>query len=500
MEIKVSRKIFEKLLKYFDTQLFGDKTNETNWNYLGNTLDYLFEDYKYRNNYLDIDDYLEEKANIRFSEEMFEVAYKGLEEENRLNFIVAIYNIFYFSDTKPEVKQRLYSFFYKQKIIFNEDPVYKVPLNIKKIAEGSFANVIAIDEELVYKQLKSEYWTHKDKVSRFKYEFEIQKKLMENSIFLHVFDYNPIEYKYMMTRAECNLEEYLKKNKNIKLENKIEIIFQILEKLKFAHNKGVIHRDLHIGNILIKEDKFYIVDFGFAKHEDLVRSLRTSSSSRITHLFAAPESFASLNQVDKFSDIFSLGKIIDIVMSGDLSFHKEHELKYIVSKCCRREKEARFSNIDGIIEAIKMEMNNKDDLLLLNNIDELIKKNIVNPQIESHLSNLIKAERLTSVIFEKKWGDFEKIILKLDNELQVKIIEHFSEKGVKSTRGGVWSDYSILGKIAYKLLISNNFSSEQEIQLCNVLNVCSNRFDIQNLINKIILNNNTTLRLQYLKK
>src|ERR1043166_3848189 len=61
-----------------------------------------------------------------------------------------------------------------------------------------------------------------------------------------------------------NLREYLK-NKKIDFKNKLFRLVNIAQGLKDIHNRKLIHRDLHPGNVLNSDIRSFITDLGLSK-------------------------------------------------------------------------------------------------------------------------------------------------------------------------------------------------------------------------------------------
>ncbi len=103
-----------------------------------------------------------------------------------------------------------------------------------------------------------------------------------------------------------DLARVLDEDGRIPLERAIKIITQIAEGLAFAHDLGIVHRDIKPGNILLHfGDKVKITDFGIAR-------LQSSQGMTKTGLLIGTPSYCSPEQVkgkkiDGRSDIFSLG-------------------------------------------------------------------------------------------------------------------------------------------------------------------------------------------------
>lgn len=92
--------------------------------------------------------------------------------------------------------------------------------------------------------------------------------------------------------------------------------------LKYAHDRGVIHRDIKPGNILLsKSGDVKLVDFGIAHVEEEEESTLTHHGEPLgTPSYMAPEQFEDSRTVDKRADIYSLGVMLYEMTTGERPF------------------------------------------------------------------------------------------------------------------------------------------------------------------------------------
>ncbi len=99
----------------------------------------------------------------------------------------------------------------------------------------------------------------------------------------------------------------------------VDIAVQVADGLGFAHERGVVHRDIKPGNIMLLErGGAKIMDFGIARMRS--DDFKTSTGMVVgTPRFMSPEQITG-GSVDQRSDLFSLGAVIYEMLTGDMLF------------------------------------------------------------------------------------------------------------------------------------------------------------------------------------
>lgn len=108
-----------------------------------------------------------------------------------------------------------------------------------------------------------------------KNEYTLQKKAASVGISPRVVEYDSISKYIVMEKMDCHLVEILSKN-NARLSRTYQ--YQILDIFEKLDEVKVFHGDSNILNYMIKNDKVYIIDFGFSKEitDKLVKKLGTN--------------------------------------------------------------------------------------------------------------------------------------------------------------------------------------------------------------------------------
>ena len=128
---------------------------------------------------------------------------------------------------------------------------------------------------------------------------------------------------YVMPYVEGEtLRDKLSREKQLGVEETIEIAKAVASALGFAHRKGVVHRDIKPENILLQDGVALVADFGIAL------AVNTAGGDRLTETgfslgtpaYMSPEQVAGERNIDGRSDVYALGCVTYEMLAGDPPF------------------------------------------------------------------------------------------------------------------------------------------------------------------------------------
>lgn len=195
-----------------------------------------------------------------------------------------------------------------------------------RLGQGGMGAVYRVKDDVGDFAAKVIYLDDETGVSldRFRREFKLLSQL-KHPTFPRSFDYQEqpgLAYCIMEFVGGSTLRKYVRPEGQV-WSSVYPFIRQLLEGLDFAHEKGIVHRDLKPENIMIEGSQVKILDFGLARHSDITAVTKTGQAFGTPQYIAPEQIHASGTEVDRRTDLYSVGVILYELLAGKPPFFSE---------------------------------------------------------------------------------------------------------------------------------------------------------------------------------
>ena len=119
-----------------------------------------------------------------------------------------------------------------------------------------------------------------------------------------------------------DLKQLIDKAGPLPIDKVLELGSEIAAALAFAHERGIVHRDVKPQNVLLSEGRAKVTDFGIARSLDVEHGVTQTGTVLGTSNYIAPEQ-ASGQPVDDRSDVYSFGVVLFELLTGSVPFEGE---------------------------------------------------------------------------------------------------------------------------------------------------------------------------------
>jgi hypothetical protein len=205
---------------------------------------------------------------------------------------------------------------------------YKI---VRHLARGGMAEVyvahdLLLDRPVALKVLFPEFSANHSFVERFRREARAAANLNHPNI-VSVYDWGEEGRTYFIVMEYIEgstIRELILKHRRLSPKQAAAVGAEIASALAFAHNNGVIHRDVKPGNVIISDaGHVKVMDFGIARAGDPQDSLTQTGAVMGTATYFSPEQ-AQGKPLDGRSDLYSLGVVLYEVVAGVPPFTGEN--------------------------------------------------------------------------------------------------------------------------------------------------------------------------------
>ena len=207
---------------------------------------------------------------------------------------------------------------------------YKI---IQALGEGGVGMVYKgvdtmLDREVAIKVLRPELASQTSVVERFRSEAVTLAKLSHPNIatLYSLFRQGDDLFMVLEFIKGQTLDQILYQRGRIPTDEAIPIFCQSLEGINYAHERGIVHRDIKPGNMMLNEKGILkVLDFGIA------RLLGTNRMTRVGNVigtleYMSPEQVKGLD-TDARSDVYGLGIMLYEILTGRLPFESENDFE-----------------------------------------------------------------------------------------------------------------------------------------------------------------------------
>lgn len=355
------------------------------------------------------------------------------------------------------------------------------------LGDGGFATVYKQKSTgLVIKKLKEDFLTNKGIRSRFKREYLITKSLSDIPGIIEVYDFNESDYTYTMKLAEQTFEKYML-NAEFNDATKTTCIRMILQIMKEVHGRDIIHRDLSPNNIFIMNGQIIIADFGLGKDLNMFTSHQTLHTNAVgQYSYCAPEQFMLLKDGDKRSDVYSLGRIINFIMTLDPN-NAHHHFRSVAEKATNSDAAYRYSDAGQLSTYFEKSVayNTSEENKKI--VEEKIKMEILDDDVEAFLYE-IPASKICTYVMQRKKGFLGTVFkfMNVDDNHEQHIIQSIDKEYRNCCK--TYESNDPFAEFAYGILMGKYSYVTNDIA-ANMLRYVAkevNRYTAQHLVEKVL--------------
>ncbi len=238
---------------------------------------------------------------------------------------------------------------------------------VRKLGTGGMSVVylcedMKLQRKVAVKVLHSRYAQDQEFVERFQREARSAAALQHPNV-VAIYDRGQFEDTYYIAMEYLegrSLKEVITKEAPLPVERVLKLAQQILSALRYAHQNGIVHRDVKPQNVIVDDDdNAKVTDFGIARAAG--SEITEVGSILGTAQYLSPEQ-AQGKQVSDASDIYSVGIVLYEMLTGCVPFDGESAVSIALKHVNEAPKPIRklVASVPEAVEVVVMRTLEKD--------------------------------------------------------------------------------------------------------------------------------------------
>ena len=199
---------------------------------------------------------------------------------------------------------------------------------VQEIGRGSQGNVYrarqkSLNRTVALKVIRSGRWTTQAHLKRFRLEAETAASL-DNSNIVPIYEVGEHDGScyFSMKLVEGGPLDEISKREPMPIRRAAELIAKLARAVHYAHERGILHRDIKPGNILIDaKGEPHLTDFGLARLVEAESTVTHTLDTLGTPSYMAPEqALGNSSQLTSTTDVYGLGAVLYHLLTGHPPF------------------------------------------------------------------------------------------------------------------------------------------------------------------------------------
>jgi len=181
----------------------------------------------------------------------------------------------------------------------------------------------SLNRTVALKVLSKGHWTKQPRLKRFRLEAETAASLDDPNI-VPIYEIGECDGScyFSMKLVEGAPLDQLVRRELLPIRRTVELIARLARALHYAHQRGILHRDIKPGNILVDaKGEPHLTDFGLARLTETESTVTRTIETLGTPSYMAPEqALGNNNQLTSATDVYGMGAVLYHLLTGHPPF------------------------------------------------------------------------------------------------------------------------------------------------------------------------------------